>query len=306
MSPHGLGNKLFPWARCRIFSHVHGIPMLAPAWFQIPKGLFVPIFEKKYYFKTFFHNLFKRDGRNGDIKGLKKLWLNCTAEVKEEPEKLFAFVRENSRRDQIVTFRREPQTWPQNRFLPLNGWDEFLHQELRTITQGRWLRIVDSFEEVPIGIPVRFEMQIGGSLDWFIESLKAIRTILGFPAQAIVTTDGSKKDVRALLAMENIQFPHASAIAELLVLSKAKVLLASGHSSFSTWASFLGQMPTICNPTTTYRGLYFHEGFGLENRKGQYLGPFDPNSPLPVFVKQLKELFRNYLNLPRKKFLSVI
>ena len=25
-----LGNRLFPWARCRLFSHLHGVPMLAP------------------------------------------------------------------------------------------------------------------------------------------------------------------------------------------------------------------------------------------------------------------------------------
>src|SRR5687768_18294095 len=28
----GLGNRLWPWSRCVIYSHTHGVPMLKPTW----------------------------------------------------------------------------------------------------------------------------------------------------------------------------------------------------------------------------------------------------------------------------------
>ncbi len=66
-----------------------------------------------------------------------------------------------------------------------------------------------------------------------------------------------------------------SAIGDMLLLSRAEVFLASG-SSFSAWASFLGQMPTLTHP-----GLGLTRLFGLRTQ-GAFLGEFDPANPIEL------------------------
>jgi hypothetical protein len=65
----------------------------------------------------------------------------------------------------------------------------------------------------------------------------------------VVFTDGSRSEVDALTAEDGIvvQEPRA-AITDLLHLSQATLLFASGYSTFSMWASFIGLMPTVYAP----------------------------------------------------------
>jgi hypothetical protein len=72
------------------------------------------------------------------------------------------------------------------------------------------------------------------------------------------------------------------------VLSKAKILIASGGSSFSAWASFLGQMPTISHPGQSL------SWFKINNRNGYYVGEFNPTSPPQPFLEQIKSLIASF------------
>ena len=85
-------------------------------------------------------------------------------------------------------------------------------------------------------------------LEWFIESLKLVRAQASRTLPAIVTSDGAPEELRALLEIDNVRLVRTgAAIGDLLLLSRASVLLASG-SSFSAWASYLGQMPNFVTP----------------------------------------------------------
>jgi hypothetical protein len=51
-----------------------------------------------------------------------------------------------------------------------------------------------------------------------------------------------------LLSQENVRRREfGSSIADILALSRSRILIASG-STFSQWASYLGQIPTITHP----------------------------------------------------------
>ena len=286
---YGLGNKLFEWARCRIFSHIHQIPMLAPIWAQVPAGLFIPEFRKQFYIRTFYLNLFHP--KENDIQGLDWARLQFFSHKIAEPSNISHLPIIDKNRDNLIVFKRwEPNPFPQRRFSPLFGWSKFLNTELRQIIKPK---ILDNVPEVPsksLGVHVRLELHQFGEiktrdyLDWFIQSIRSLRELTGENLKVYVSSDSSREKLASLLEESNTEFLRGNAISDLLTLSKTSLLLVTDFSSFGAWASYLGQMPTLCHPSAKYRDLYFHEDFELKNEYGRYIGPFDPKKPKELLL----------------------
>src|SRR5438874_7065079 len=68
----GLGNMLFPWARCEIFAARHCLPILAPQWTQPKIG---PLLRSERDWR-FYTGLFDNSSY---IHGLQKILLIATA-----------------------------------------------------------------------------------------------------------------------------------------------------------------------------------------------------------------------------------
>ncbi len=82
-------------------------------------------------------------------------------------------------------------------------------------------------------------------LAWYIHALNECRRCLGKSTRAWVFSDASDAEVQPLLGITGVRRAFfGSSIADLLAMSTARVLIASG-STFSMWASYLGRMPTI-------------------------------------------------------------
>lgn len=274
----GLGDRLFPWARCRIFSYVNAIPMLAPIWIQLRVGTVL----RSENDPRIYYDLFK--GNPNDIHGLKKIYLELFSKKIPEPEIFNQPLKSRPVNNTLFQFKG-----PKGCFLNLNGWQDFLYNEIRLITCEKWLKKIDGYSEIPIGIHIRrgdFGKLIseGGRsipIIWFINSLKTIRRFIGCDIKAYVSSDGKKEEIQEILNEPNVSLiKTGSAIGDLLTLSKSKVLIVS-PSSFSGWASFLGQMPTIAHPghSLTWFNL-------TNNSKGLYLGEFDPQKPNNIFLEQ--------------------
>jgi Glycosyl transferase family 11 len=279
----GLTNRLFPWARCRIYSHLHGMPMLTPCWAQVPFGT---ILRREADLRTY-TNLFIR--RDGDISGWRRAYVRLRAKKVTEPERLTDDVPYGDGMHVVVFEGMKEQ------FQPLRGWHELVRQELLTITRRDWREKAEAVPGRFIGIHVRRgDFQRPGVADlsrvdntctplaWFVESLKAVRARISATVPAIVTSDGSPNELHALLTMENVRLVSTgSAIGDLLVLSRAVLLLASG-SSFSAWASYLGQMPTLSHPEQSLMRL-----FRLGSSTGRFVGGFDPSDAPVAFFDSL-------------------
>ena len=263
--------------------------MLSPVWTRKAIG---PLLRGESD-PRFYHNLFNK--LPDEIGGMKRLWLQCIARKELEPDNLLAPISLASGwRHVVVVFETEKDD-----FQRLNGWDEFLAKEIHAMTKDRWLRKVPEIADIPVGIHVRRGdfaepkseriLRTTGllrtPLSWFIKSLEIIRDTCGYLVRAYVVSDGTDKELESLLALQNVKrVSSGSSIGDMLILSKAKVLIASASSSFSVWASFLGQMPTV-----SYPGEHL-SWFRLNNRKGYYVGELEPTSPPPLFIKQLKVL----------------
>jgi len=65
-----------------------------------------------------------------------------------------------------------------------------------------------------------------------------------------VISDGHAHELSELLAIPNCRFMTVgTAIGDILLLSKAGLLFASAHSTFSMWGSYLGRIPTLYYPS---------------------------------------------------------
>src|SRR5262245_341818 len=133
----GLGNRLFPWARCRVFSHMHNVEMISPTWAQLKIGHFL----RREVDMRLYHNLFLR--KKDDVSGFRMTWLQAFTPDTEEPRTIGNWRRGDYSGDRIVRF-----DGLRDYFCQLNGWDMFLGQELRAITRRRWLRAVDELNDI--------------------------------------------------------------------------------------------------------------------------------------------------------------
>lgn len=291
----GFGCRLLPWARCRIFARVHGARMVSPVWMrpavmQIFRG---GIDYHSYLRQLILFGLFrKRAGDLGVIQGL--LTARRGRSVTEEAFSLLPPPAGQEGGDTHVVFEGYKPL-----FTPLNGWHGFLLEELKAITRPAYLALADSFGEVPVALcvrcgndfpdPVVVDGRIGRGqktpIPWFVQSLQAIRQRVGRPVKAVVVSDGTPEQLAELLSLENVSFARpASAISDLLVLSRAQVLIGSGSSMFVAWGAFLGQMPCISHP-----GQPFSE-WDIHPSKGQFMGEFDLARPDEAFLGQVQAL----------------
>lgn len=272
----GLGNRLFPWARCLIFSRVNNIPMLSTFWPQFKIG---ELFRGESNFR-FYTDLFKNNKK--DITGLKKIWAKIALPKMPEPKEL---TQATCRKETLYVFKGCSDC-----FRRLNEWDELIRGELRAITKKKWLSNNNNCDEV-IGMHIRMgdfiKIGLKTPLSWFAESLQAIRKAVGSPVKAEVFSDGTEKELKPLLDFDNVCLIRGkSAISDLWALSRAKVLIASGGSSFSAWAVFLEQMPVISRPGHSL------EWFGVKSKKKYYIGEFNPNHPNDSFLAQCRLSFK--------------
>lgn len=280
----GLGNRLFPWARCLVFSRANSVPMIRPQWEQLRLGPLLRggVSLRRYHSQILLWGLFQSE----TAACFRHLAADLFYRRENEPRGPFAADGKRT----VVEFRGDGRF-----FADFEGERRLVRAELEAIARPRWTRLAASFGEAPIAMNVRRAKDFpdvasasGGPrrtpLDWFARTLALVRRAAGRDAEALVVSDGTPADLAPLLSLGNVRLVRPGcAISDLLVLSRAKVLLASGGSSFSAWASFLGGMPTVSIPGQSLGW------FGLTPAPGRFVGEFDPDSPAEDFLTQAAE-----------------
>lgn len=288
----GLGNRLFPWARCRLFAHHHGAKMISPLWVrpaigQIFRGGVDPhSYLRQLVLWGLFH---RREGDLGLLSGINRM---RGLPIIPEPEDPSYFTVPTDTQDDIVVMFQGLKGY----FRPLRGQSDFLKNELLKIARPRYVSLANSFSTIPVGMcircgndfdppPVNRDVLRPGEktpVKWFKQCLEKIREAVGYPVAAYIVSDGTREQLRELLALDNVSLVRpGSAISDLLVIARSQVLLASGSSSFAAWAAFLGQMPAASHP-----GQSMQAEFALVPERGQYLAELDPAGSDQEFIRQ--------------------
>jgi hypothetical protein len=276
----GLGNLLFPWARWVVATRRQEWTPIAPTWFQINltrEPRFLSHLQRHYV------NMFQR--RPGEIGGLRKLRLLASRPRLGEQD--------------YQARLRLGQPLPDEHIVQFSGMKGFfadilrdhilVREELMTMTRPRHrrglnhdfsnsmavhIRLGDFSSAGPTDPDRRSAWNVRLPLSWYTQAVQTLRTQLGLPLKIYVFSDGSDRELREFLdSTQALRLDFGSSAADLLALSNARLLVASG-STFSMWASYLGRMPVIWHPGQWRQALY-HEGPGAETE----WSPGDPLSP---------------------------
>jgi hypothetical protein len=242
----GLGNCLFPWARAELFARNSGARVLAPRWTTVRLGPYLRRDPDKRRYGGFFR-------APHHCRGLSRWVIQAFGRrIKEEELDRLAIEFDDSQLPCVVEFRGM-----RNFFVRLLGEQDFLRSKLWEMTRESLRPDSAACEPQFIAMHVRrTDFLLDGSgtkltpVSWFIsmaESVRSDKSLRKIPI--IVFTDSRVEEISELARMEGVRVQERqAAITDLLMLSHAGLLFASGWSTFGMWASFLGQMPTIYGP----------------------------------------------------------
>jgi len=299
--PTGLGNRLFSWARCEIFSGSTGAKMLDPRWAHLRGASIIRggINYAHAYRKILLFDNFKP--APSYVGGLAKYLVRRNAHIVpvNNLTEAFSVYRDGNRQaTTLYSFAGDKD----HVFDDLRPYHAEIFSALRRITKEKWLKH-STFGRPFIGINIRLGRDFGtaaGSNDfltgpkrylrtplkWYIESLRLIRGYVGADMPAVVVSDGTRAELQELLKEPDVFYPESkSAVGDLLSLSNARFLIGSGRSSFSAWASFLGQMPTVTIPGSSLQSFSVSDDI-----QKHYVEELDPGAPDEYFIDVIKKI----------------
>jgi Glycosyl transferase family 11 len=304
--PHaGLGNMLIVWARARLFAHLNNLPIVEPNW-NIPhigpwlrgerdKRFYGGLFQSAGYLRRndlLLHSLFRKKQffYNPPINVLSSNSLDS----KVGGNRLFVF-------NELPGFTLESFDY----FQDLKEADQFIREELFGMIKVNHFESINSRPVPQIGIHIRMgdfmpETEFNNSpisrtsIAWFINVLQEIRSVIGSDIPATIFTDGYRDKLKDILTMPNVMLspPSSSALSDMVTLSRSRVILASSHSTFSSWGTYLGQCPTVRAPRD---GCVYGGAIASKNVDTVYEGEYDPGCmAMPkILFKNLKSRFSN-------------
>jgi hypothetical protein len=275
---NGLGNLLFTWARCLAASERNGWRMIWPTWKSFkPKNWRVNPYDHRTY-----SDLFQTNTRY--VSGWRKPWFLASRPWMTEEQAKNSTVPPGS----VVEFRGM-----QDFFTPFRHDHALIYSQLQRIARAQHLAAFSEPSPAPIAIHVRRGDFIERAnyadivsshnsllpLDWYIQTLKAVREKAGSDVPTFVFSDGTDAELEVLLALPRVRrIDYGSSLGDMLGLSRSRLLIASG-STFSMWGSFLGQVPTIWHPGNLLQPLL------IDNPEQQI--EWAPGDSMPDWIETL-------------------
>jgi hypothetical protein len=275
----GLGNCMLVWARAFIFARENGFDLLAPEWFQFRLGPLIRREPVKRFYASEFTN-------RGYIVGWRKrLILRRAQRINEvEFEAIHATTAGNG--SLVIEFEGL-----KDYFTTLIPHRESLRSELERIANPRALLGAQRIEPPIVAAHIRRGDQTRQRkiplnkilqytpIEWFVAAIKALRAKSDCESIPVnVFSDGSREELEDVLKLPNCKLvTTGKAIGDIFLMSRARLLLASGYSTFSMWASFLGRMPTLYYPGKLQQKLFPEE---IETFEGEW----EIGDPLPETI----------------------
>lgn len=253
LTKSGLGNLLFDWARAEVFARMHNLPILSPRWVRFDR---LGVWLRRERYKRYYGNSFCT---TGFVTGIKRWWI----------EHFYPEITESNAdsgrggRGKIVFSRTVSQF-----FEGLLEYHDFIHKRLLEIVNPNLVAASRDYEPF-IGLHIRRGdfclSHLRTSDEWFISAAgKAADMPQAKGTRDIrVFSDAYPSDIEPITKCLSrnghnvIVMPKAPAIQDILALSRASVLVGSPHSTFSMWAVFLGQMPSIWKESNPPPALYY-------------------------------------------------
>jgi hypothetical protein len=283
----GLGNRLIVWARAILFADLNSVPVIAPDWFKFRLGPYLRGEKDKRIYGQFFQN-------HHYLSHSEVFWrtkFRCNYHYNPEPNKinLDSFERNLTN---IFVFDSLPD--PTEYFNSLKEHQPLIRAKLFADIKPNFLEAVNARQPPEIGMHLRLgdfkcleggmQLECGNTrtpLNWFIQVIQTIRNCVGRDIPVTIFSDGHDYELQDLLNISGvIRAPYSPSLSDLITLSRSKILIASAGSSFSSWASYLGQCPTIWHPAQFKSGVLsrLDKQEPILNSQGVFEGGYDPDS----------------------------
>ena len=243
----GLGNLLFPWARAKVLSLKYNYHFLSPTWPQFKLG---PILRGELDNRNY---AFVFNSLCGGVVGGKRLSkLIFGRRIKEDDH--FSAIDN----DVVIVEGMD------NFFDDIILYNDYLLGELLNSLRYNRLNELEAFfnGSNSIAVHVRYgdfmavdkEQSYNGAdnrrlpIEYYSECISFLRNIFGDNIRVNIFSDAHDEELKPLLCLPNTtRVSGNTAIEDMLLMARHRVLIASG-STFSMWASFLGQVPTLWFP----------------------------------------------------------
>lgn len=249
----GLGNCLFSYFHAMLFAQRRGAKLIQPAWPSLKLG---PLLRGERS-KRFYIGLFRPAPQ--ELTGLRKaraLAGGLGGTWRDAPIPSPATARTNGRLT-VVRCRR-------HLFEPLLPDREEIRRRFLEIARpplplrqgwgnGRYLAMHVRLGDFAVASPERLlggiENNLRIPLAWYVDVARRLRAVFpGLPVH--VLSDGAEAELAPLLAIDGVCIRRENDdLSELAALAGARLLVGS-RSTFSRWAAFLGNMPSIWLATT--------------------------------------------------------
>lgn len=279
----GLGNMLLVWARAVLFADINSIPVVAPSWGQIRIGTYLRGERDKRYYGNLFCNKTYRSKINYLFGVLNKKSVFHNPAISK-----FNLSNLESTGIGCYLFIFDSVPHWSDYFIDLKEHQPFIKQRLLSSIRSSVLKTIDNRPVPQIGIHIRmgdFKVLKPGDdftklgnvrtpMTWYVRVIDAIRKIAGYDVPVTLFSDGHDRELCELLNLPQVsRSPSDSALSDMLTLSRSKLLITSSGSTFSGWASYLGQCPTIWHPAHFHAGVFSHD-----ISQTVFEGGFDPES----------------------------
>jgi len=227
----GLANCLFIYARALVLANRYQLKIINPSWIQFNLGPYLRREKDKRHYNGLFYSF--------GISHVKKNWLLLTKKRYQETAQL-----EDTSNGLIVVEGLGDY------FVGLKHHSEMVKNHLLSIVKQQALANYHAVTDEFIGIHIRlgdYDVESRITLDWYLEKMTFIHEKCNPNIKFLVFSDGTAAELEKVLSFKQTKMAFfGSAIADILVLSKAKLIIAS-DSTFSAWGAYLGQVPVLFN-----------------------------------------------------------
>ena len=261
----GLANKLFVWARAFLFARNNSLPLVVTRWWLTPKN---HIFGGNKIHTYMFY--FKATNQSGLFRSL----YNCFFYMKiKEPG-----TGKTEVQSKTVYFFNEVPHWGDYFGGLRNNRNEIRDGLFNILTKSRSNEIKKTENPIicvqirmgdfkPLKDGVNFAT-VGGTrtpLNYFVDLICNIRKLAKSNLPVTIVTDGQLNELKEIFDLGNVVMGgRHSAIADIFMMSKSKILITSAGSTFGYWGGFLGDNILIMHPQhlhTAIRPAYVNEKF---------------------------------------------
>jgi hypothetical protein len=293
----GLGNMLLVWARAVLYAKINDLPIMAPSWWQFRVGPYLRGERDKRNYSSLFHT-------KNYINKWNWLFLNLLKQEKHDNPAPLLIDLESLKQNSSHVFVFDLLPHWSNYFEYLNEYQPLIKQKLLADIQPLILKEIEDRPAPEIGIHLRMgdfravqtgeDLPLGGNvrtpLEWFVRIINCVRS-LGYDVPITVFSDAHDNELKEILSLPGVfRSPKDNALSDMITLSKSRILVTSSGSTFSAWASYLGQCPTIYYPSQ-FQSTVFPESI----RGKVFEGEFDPQfMEIPdLLLNNIKAAFYN-------------